>query len=205
MTLTHEFYRKVLHLLLILIPLAYHHFGKWPTLMVLSPIATIVVSLDYFRRSNPKIKMIFAKIFAPILREHELDGDKLCGASFVALAACINFLLFKEEIAITSFLILIISDTLAALIGKSFPSQPFFEKSFIGSAAFFISGFIILLSCGAFFDSKAWFYLFGFFALFCVTIIEARPSFLKLDDNFTIPIVFSVIMTFFDILWNYSY
>ncbi len=205
MNLTNEICRKFLHLLLILIPIGYCQFGKWTSLLILSPVAITIISMDYLRRKNPKIKIIFAKIFRPILREHELDGEKFCGASWVFLAACVNFFLFKEEIAVTAFVILVISDALAALVGKSFPSQPFFEKSFSGSAAFFISGFVILLSCGAIFDSRIWFYLFGFFALFCVTVIEARPSLIKIDDNFTIPIAFSSIMTFFDIIWSYSY
>jgi len=203
MSLTNEFYRKILHLLLIIIPIAFCKLGKWKFLMIVAPITTLVVSLDYLRRKNPKIKIIFAKIFAPILRGHELDGDKLCGASWVGLAACLNFFLFKEPIAVTAFTILVICDAMAALVGRTFPSQPFFEKSFNGSAAFFISGFIILLTCGSIFHVKIWFYIFGFFALFCAMMIEARPSFLKVDDNFTIPIVFSSIMAVFDLIWHY--
>lgn len=160
---------------------------------------------DYLRRKNPQIAKFFVKIFSVILRPHELSGDKLCGASWVGFAACLNFLLFKSEIAVTSFAIFVVSDGLSALIGKAFPGRPFFEKSLNGALAFFISGTIVLLICGAIFHSKAWFYLIGFFALFCVTIIESRPSLFKIDDNFTIPIGFSLIMTFFDLVWNYSY
>lgn len=200
-----EIYRKLVHLLLLLIPITYYHFGKWQSLMIFVPISTVFISLDYLRRKNPKIKIIFAKIFGSILREHELTGDKLCGASFVALATCINFSIFTAEIAVTSFAILAICDAVAALVGKSIPSKPFFEKSTAGSVAFFISGTIILFICGGVFDSRFWFYFFGFFALFCVTVIEARPTLFNTDDNFTIPIGFSVIMTFFDVIWNYSY
>lgn len=205
MNLTHESYRKSLHLLLILIPMAFLHFGKWQTLLVLAPISIFVISLDFLRRKSPKIKNLFGKIFGAILREHELSGEKLSGASFVFLAACINFFVFKIEIATAGFLILVISDAFAALVGKAVPSQPFFEKSIAGSAAFFFSAVAILIGCGIFFDSKAWFYLFGFVAVFAVTIIEARPSFIGIDDNFTIPLMFSAIVTFFDLVWNYSY
>lgn len=205
MNLANESLRKILHLLLILIPICYYDLGKWMTLAILAPLSFVVVGLDYGRRTNVKIHQIFIKIFGPILRPHELEGKKLCGASTVAIAACINFLLFKEEIAITAFMILVISDLAAALVGKAFLSGPFFEKTVNGSLAFFITGLAILISCGVFFESKIWFYLFGLFALFCVTIIEARPSLTKIDDNLTIPLVFSIIMTFFDLIWNYSY
>jgi dolichol kinase len=205
MDIKHEFYRKSFHLLLILIPIIYYNLGRLQSLMLLLPITAIVVGFDYCRRKNSAIQNIFVKIFQPILRPHEIDGNKLCGSSWVAIAASINFLLFKEEIAITSFMILVISDTAAALIGKNFPSRPFFEKSFFGSLAFFISGAVLIISCGMFFHARTWFYLFGSFALFCTTMIEARPSLFKIDDNFIIPISFSVIMTFFDLVWNYNY
>jgi dolichol kinase len=74
-----------------------------------------------------------------------------------------------------------------------------------GSSAFFVSALVILIICGISFDVGAWYYLFGIFAIFCVTILEARPSFVGIDDNFLIPIVFAVEMSFFDIVWNMSY
>lgn len=202
MNLVTEIYRKSLHLLLILIPMAFVHFGKEKTLTVLVPLTAIIVLLDYLRRKNPQIKLFFGKIFNPILREHEIGGEKLCGASWVFIGACLNFFLFKENIAVTGFMILVISDTLASLVGKSVVSQPFFEKSLAGSIAFFISALIILIICGNIYHVRFWFYLFGLFAIFCTTMLEARPSLIKIDDNFLIPISFSLIMTIFDIMWK---
>jgi dolichol kinase len=94
---------------------------------------------------------------------------------------------------------------LASLVGRSIPSDPFFEKSFSGSLTFFISALTILFVCGGFFHVGLWFYFIGLFAVFCVTLLEARPSLFNLDDNFIIPVGFCVIMTFFDLVWNYSY
>lgn len=205
MNLKNDIYRKCFHLLLLTFPIAYHFLGKSKSLILFAPIALLVVSTDFARRKSPKLNQIFNKIFAPILKDHEKAGDKFCGASFVLAAACLNFLLFKELIAVTAFVILAISDSAASIIGKAVPSQPFFEKSRAGSAAFFFSALLVLFSCGLFFNAKLWFYLFGFFAVFCVTMFEARPSFLEVDDNFSIPIGFSVIVTFFDLVWNYSY
>lgn len=205
MNLAHESLRKSLHFALILIPILYCHFGKWPFLMAAAPIALFVVGLDYLRRDKPKINQIFVTIFRPILRNFELGGKKLCGASFVALSICFVFLVFTKEIAVTAFTILVISDGLAALVGKAVVSQPFYEKSLAGAAAFAVSGFVVLITCGIIFDSRAWFYIFGLFALFCVTMLESRPSILNIDDNFTIPVGFATIMGFFDILWNYNY
>jgi dolichol kinase len=200
-----ELLRKAVHFLLILIPLTYYFLGKWQSLIIFAILTALLVPLDYARRTSPKLNQIFLKFFSPILREHEKDGSRLCGASWVAMAACVNFFLFKPEIAITAFLILVFSDGIAPLVGKSIPSQPFFEKSLAGSSAFLISGLMVVISCGIFFDSKTWFYLFGFFALFCITVIEARPNLFNIDDGFTVPIGFSAIVTFFDLMWNYNY
>lgn len=200
-----ELYRKLAHLLLILIPIAYYYLGKWQSLTIFAIAAAIIVPLDYWRRRNEVVRNIFGKVFGIILRHHESDGQRLCGASWVAIATCVNFLLFQEAIAVTAFTILVISDAAAAIIGRSFSSQPFFEKSLYGSIAFAVSGFVVLVTCGIIFDVKFWFYIFGVFALFVSTLLEARPSLLKLDDNFVIPISFSLIMTIFDIMWSYSY
>ncbi len=204
-SLKSETYRKLLHVLLIFVPIIYMKIGKWPSVAIFAAIATIVVGLDYSRRNNPAIKTIFSKIFGLVLRPHETAGDKLCGASWVALSACITFLCFIPEVAVTAFAILAISDAAAAIVGRNFPSEPFFEKTKNGSAAFFLSAFVVLVACGIMFHSGFWFYFFGIFSLAVVTLLEARPSMFRIDDNFLIPISFAVTMTIFDVMWNYSY
>lgn len=205
MSLKIESYRKFLHFLLIIIPILYILLGGKITVYILAPITVFIVSLDYLRRKNLKINSFFLRLFQFILREHEKTGEKLSGASFVFLGATLNFLFFKPAIAVCGFTILVISDGLAALVGKAFPSRPFFEKSLNGSLAFFISAFAVLIICAMSFEMGFWFYFFGTFTVACLTIIEARPSLFKIDDNFLIPIFFAIEMSFFDILWNYTY
>ncbi len=199
-----ELYRKAFHLFLLIIPFSYCYFGKTVSLIVFAILTAILLAFDYSRRNNEKIRNIFTKLFGKILRDHELNGEKLCGASFVGIAACTTFLFFDKKIAVTAFAILAISDTMAAIIGRSIKSPPFFEKSTAGAAAFFISGIIVLIVCGLIFKVKALFYFFGLIALGATTIIESRPSFLNLDDNLTIPLSFSVVMTLFDLMWYYT-
>jgi dolichol kinase len=204
-SLKNEIHRKIAHFSLILIPILYCVLGKWISVSIFILLSSAIVSLDYLRRTNPAMREIFFKIFGTIIKPHEFDGDKFSGVSWVAFATCLNFLLFKDEIAVTAFLILVVCDAAAAIIGKNFSSPEFFEKTQNGSLAFFASGFLVILICGLSFGSGFWFYFFGLFALVVVTIIEARPSLIDIDDGFLIPISFSVIMTFFDIMWNYAY
>jgi len=123
----------------------------------------------------------------------------------VLMAVCVNFFFFKTEIIVASFLILAISDASAALIGKRIKSSPFFEKSLAGSTAFFLSALLVLFGCGIFFNSPTWFYIFGIIAVAATTVIEARPSLFNIDDNFSIPVGFALILTMFDLAWNYVF
>lgn len=203
MNIANEIYRKSLHFLLILFPIFYCFLGKWKAMLIIAPIATVIVLIDHFRRVSPKLQEIFVKIFGSVLRPHEIENkDKLSGASSVMIAACINFLLFRPEIAVISFSILVISDGLAAIVGKAIPSQPFFEKSRAGALTFFISALLILIVCGLHFHVHWWFYLFGIFSVVCVTVIESRPSLLDVDDNISIPLTFSLLMTGFVFMWG---
>jgi dolichol kinase len=200
-----EIYRKIFHLLLLLVPIGYYFLGKWKLLAILIPISIIVISLDFYRRKNQEIQSYFVKIFGPILLEHKIEQDKFCSASYACFAITLMFLLFKPEIAILGTLILIICDSTAAIIGKNFQSEPFFEKTLYGSAAFFISGILILTACGLHYNFKASLYIFGLFSLFVATMIEARPNLLNIDDNFTAPFSFALTLSIFDLIWNYSY
>ena len=203
MNLNNELKRKSLHFLLILIPILFCIFGKTLSMIILIPLTCAIVWLDYMRFKNQKIHDIFTKFFRNILRPHELEERKLCGVSFVALSASLNFLIFPKEIAVIGFTILVISDSLAAIIGKSIVSQPFYEKSFAGSTAFFISAVAVVIILGIYFDVKFLFYFFGFLCALFVAVLEARPSIFKIDDNFLIPTAFCLPMEFFNLMWNF--
>ncbi|MBL6664454.1 MAG: hypothetical protein ISQ34_01265 [Rickettsiales bacterium] len=199
-----ELYRKSFHLLILLIPLTYHFLGKWESVKIFAILTAIMVSIDILRQHSKKFGDIFVALFGKILRSKEIEGG-LCGASYVGLSSCFCFSLFKGEFAVTAFLILTISDMLAAIFGKSLQSREFFEKSKAGSVTFFASAMLVLVGCGSFYNLDWWFYVLGTFGVFVVTMFEARPSFIKIDDNFAIPVGFCLVMTFFDIILNYQF
>lgn len=203
MTLTKELYRKSFHILLIIIPISFCYLEKKVSMMILLTLCFIVVGLDYYRRKNNKIQQLFIKFFSKILRPHEIDGQKLCGASFVFLSASLTFGLLPKVIAVTGFVILAISDTLASLVGKSIKSQPFFDKTFAGSMAFFISAFVVVIINGIIFKTSFLFYFFGFFCALLTTLVEARSGLFELDDNFLIPVSFGFTMGVFNYMWNF--
>jgi dolichol kinase len=201
-SLFREFARKGFHLILLILPIGYYFLGKWQMLQILTPITAIVVLVDYFRSKNDILAAIFNKVFGLILRQKELEKGKFCGATFALIAALLIFLIAKKEIAITSFLILAVCDLMASLVGKSIKSANFYEKSVAGSAAFFLSGIVVLIISGQILSFGIWFYFFAIFALFVAMILEARPSYLGIDDNFVVPISYSIVMMIFDLMWH---
>lgn len=201
-----EIQRKLFHILTILfLPLLYIFMSKKHMLMLIFPLSILIIAADFYRHRIPTIELIFSKAFGHILRETELVQNSWTGASFMAMAALIVFTVCPKSIAICAFSILAVSDCLAALVGKKMTSKEFFEKSTAGSITFGISAIVILIICGIFTHQHLGYYFFGAFAVFATTIIEARPSFFSVDDNLTIPVVFSTVMMFFGLVWNLHY
>lgn len=202
MPIKQEFYRKIFHLFLFLIPFFFMKFGKNEFLLNFIPLTVIVVVVDYYRCKFDKINQIIALFFKVIMRDKELNQKKLSGMSWVFAGASLNFLIFDKVIAVTGFCILIFADAMAAIIGKSIKSSPFYEKSRAGSLAFFITAVIVILISGLYFDCRPLFYFFAIFIAMFITFIEAYPSLFIFDDNLLIPMAFGVCMTLLDFMWH---
>lgn len=197
--LTQEIQRKLFHLIIAILPILYFFLSKTLLLFILVPICSVIILVDHFRHQNPKLARIFNRIFTPLLRDHEKKG--YTGATYFSIAALITFILFSKTIAINAFLILAISDSCAAIFGKKIISKKFFEKSMAGSLAFFLSAVIIVIFVGIIFKENIFYYLFAIISALVATIIEARPNLLKLDDNLTIPLSFSLVFMAFATIW----
>ncbi len=183
-----ELYRKLIHLTSLSIPIVYYFITAETAALILGILAGVALVIDLGRYIHPEIGKIFYKYFGFLLREHELDHKKknLNGATYVLISALISVLIFPKVIFISAFSILIISDSLAALIGRKFGKHKFLSKSLEGTLTFFVSACIVILftpKVGGFFDE----YLIGFIAAFVGAIVE-NISFKLVDDNLSIPL-----------------
>lgn len=181
-----EIIRKSIHLCSLAIPLVYYWISKVEALSILIPLALVLGVLDVARLFHPPTGRLYAKYLGFLLRPHERHdrGRSLNGATYVLLSAIICIILLPKIIFITAFAVLIISDTSAALIGRRFGRHRFFNKSVEGTAAFFVSGLIVV----ALAPKAAWLpaeYAIGAFAVLVGAIVEASPF--PLDDNLSIP------------------
>jgi dolichol kinase len=183
-----ELIRKSIHLCSISIPVLYFFTPRTAALAVLIPLTLLFVTIDVARYYHRPIENWFYGTFGWLLRSKEADREKkrLNGATYVLISATLAVIIFPKLIAVTAFMILIISDLTAALVGKRFGKHPFLGKSLEGSLAFFLSALLvvgIMPKVGYGWGE----YAIGAAAALAGAVIEALP--IDIDDNLSVPLV----------------
>ena len=183
-----ELVRKLIHLFSLSIPVIYYFIPTSTSISILASLTAFAFIVDGGRFFSKSFGKLFYKLFGFLLRKHELDNNKknLTGATYVLLSALICALIFPKVIFVTAFTILIISDSMAALIGRKFGKRKFLRKSFVGTLSFFISASIVVIltpKVGNFSME----YIIGIIAAFVGAIVE-NISYGFADDNLSIPI-----------------
>ncbi len=196
-----EVVRKLIHLCSLAIPIIYYFIPRSSAILILSVVTFFAVVLDLGRYLSPAVGKVFYKIFGFLLRKHEIDHTKknLNGATYVFISALICVIIFPKILFITAFTVLIISDSMAALIGRKFGRHKFLAKSFEGTLTFFISASIVILFTPKV-EGNLTEYLIGFIAAAVGAIVE-NLSFGFFDDNLSIPISIGLTMWLLYIIW----
>jgi dolichol kinase len=186
-----EIWRKAIHLSSIVIPVFYFFTPKETALLVSATLMVLATALDLGRHYYSPVRRLFHAIFGSVLRSHERDrhAKRLNGGTYVLIAATLSILVFPKLIAITGFLILIVSDLAAALIGKKFGKRKFLGKSVEGSSAFFVTAMMVIAVTPKV-GYGAGEYLLGAAAALAATVVEAGVPWI--DDNLSIPLTVGV-------------
>ncbi|MDB5035884.1 MAG: Dolichol kinase [Chlorobi bacterium] len=191
-----EFQRKMIHLSSFGIPILYSLLPKSTMLWLLVPATVLGLVIEYLRVRSEPVDRVIQKLFGGMLRSHERRGGKarVSGATWVLLSATICILLFPKVVMITGFVVLIVSDTVAALIGRRFGRHRFLEKSVEGSSAFAVSAILMVIIVALLFHAPWQFIAAGAVASVVAAVVEAMSYGVNIDDNLTIPTSFSVVM-----------
>lgn len=170
-------------------PLIYYFAGYEITLAGNILLLLIMLFIDYGRVYIPSVKRLYMHYIGPVLRHHEKESDKVIfsGGTFIVLASLLCIILFPQPVAITAVLVIIYSDTAAAVIGKNFGKIKIGSKTVEGSAAFLVTALILVTVTPKVTYTKEE-YIAGYIAAFFTTIFEALP--LRIDDNISIPLFF---------------
>ena len=191
-TIEFEIKRKSFHLCSTFFPLFYIFISKINMCIFLLIITLITLCLDTYRHSNIKIKEFVDKFFGFCMRDGEKNiPTKLSGASYMAMGLLLSCVLFDKGLAINSWLILIISDCFAAIVGICFGKALYNGKSIEGSVAFFISAvFMSIFSYFLIFYNTS----FGIIIISCfvTTLVEFFSNDWEINDNFSIPLTYAV-------------
>ena len=189
-----ELVRKLIHLCSLSIPIIYYFITRNDAIIILSILTALALISDLSRYYLKSAGKIFYNIFGFLLRKHEVDYKKknLNGATYVFISALLCVIIFPKVIFITAFSILIISDSLAALIGRKFGKHKFLSKSLEGTLTFFVSASIVVLFTPKI-EGSIGEYVIGIVAAFIGAIVE-NISFGLADDNLSIPLSIGLIM-----------
>ena len=195
-----ELIRKGIHICSLSIPIVVYYVSRETALLIFTPLAVIALILEFFRYRSEIVAKVFYFFFGEILRKHEVESKKklLTGGTYVLVSAALCVFLFPKVLFVMGFSILIISDTLAAFVGKTVGKHKIHGKTFEGSLAFFVSAILVILLTPKITYSGTE-YIIGFVGAFIATIVELF-SFGLLDDNFSIPLFSGGVMWLFYIL-----
>lgn len=161
--------------------------------LALAALAAGGLGLDLARFRMDGLNRIFLRWLAPLLKSGE--RSRVTGATYMAIAALVVFLVFDRPVAVAALLFLSMGDPAAALVGSRVPGPRIFGKSPVGTVAFIAVSWVAvaaLVSAGVI-D-----YHWGFLAGAAIAgLAELAP--LPVDDNITVPISAGAAMYFFGV------
>ena len=202
---TSELARKGIHLSSLMIPIVYLQLDHWTGISILTAMTIASLLIDAMMHYHAPTRRVMHALVGPMLRPHEIASEvfRLTGASWVLIAATMTFLVFPKVISTTSFTVLIVSDTAAALIGRRFGKRRFFDKTLVGTTFFVISAILVSMVYQHVFHLGPWFLVSGIVASLVCGVVEAASTRLNLDDNISIPSSFALTMLAMDSLGEF--
>lgn len=190
MLLRSELKRKAIHLASFSIPLGYYLTPDlWQRDWERALLAAVILSLaiEVFRLNHLPTRKLFRHFFGELLRNHE--EVSLLGSTYLLIACLLSIHLFPKPIAVLALAFLIVGDTMAAIVGKWLGRTRIFDKTLEGSAACFVTCYLLTLLV-----PEIPFHV-AIVGAVTATVFELLP--IPLDDNFRIPLSAGFAMDFF--------
>lgn len=190
---TAELQRKGIHLCSLLIPLGAWFLPRLETVLILVAMLFVSVLFDLERsRPGPAGRLInhwLGFMIRPHEREARGNSVPLAGSTWMLLSAVITFAIFPKPIAVAAFAMLILCDTVAALVGRRLGTIRFGPKgkSVEGTAAFFAMGVAVVAVVPGI---PLW---IGIAGAAVAATAEALPW--DWDDNLTVPLLSGLAMS----------
>lgn len=181
-----EVLRKIIHISTAIIPMLYFYYLNREQISILMIfLLLLILTGDILRIYVTKLGQIYENLFGKLLRPSESD-KQLNGATMLLFGFTLAVLLFKKDIAIISMLILALSDSFAAIAGKSFGRIKLQGKTLEGSVTFFLITWVV---AGLFNENTG----INVLGAALITVFELYSD--KLNDNISIPLFSGLFFT----------
>ena len=192
-----ELLRKAIHLSSLWIPAAIYFMPKFVLIPILMIILTGNIILEYgnFKKYSWARKS-FGVLFFRTLRNKEMSREnfQFTGAIYVLTSAILCLCFFGKEVACIALTVMLICDSVAALVGRSVGKVKIHNnKSLEGTMAFFVTAVIINLLFWPIYP----FTIKSLVACLVATLAELYEDKIEIDDNLSVPMFFSVVLTWF--------
>ncbi len=189
-----ELRRKSIHLLGLVFPILYIFTTRYTAIIAVGGLLAIVLGVELLKVFLPAFRVIFVRIFSPMLRSQERRGG-LTGTTYYLIGSFLCILFFDKTLAIVCLGFLTLGDLFAALIGKQWGRIKLFSrKSLEGSLACFVVCTVIALLM-RFHPAVA------ITGAIVATLIELLP--LGVDDNVAMPLISGLAMHLLISNWQF--
>jgi len=166
----------------------YNIFTKVPSLYILGSVTLVLVAFDIFRLMHKKTNEVLKTKVKALLRKTEFKKFSSFTIFFVALF--LTLFIFPKEIAFIASFFLIYGDIVGKLFGLAFGKHKILNKTLEGTLAYIgsvlIMGYILYTSL----EISLIVLILG-----CISAPLVEMFSMKVNDNFTVPLITGSIMT----------
>jgi len=190
-----EVLRKAIHLLALVVPLMMALLGKTEALVLLVPTTVLILSGDVLRVRSAWVARLVTRFFGFLMRPEEqppVGGSiKINGASWVLLSATLLTVVFPIRIAVPAFVMFMLSDAAAALVGRRYGRIHWggSPRTVEGSLAFLLLGLGVMALLAPFSEIVFW---VGAVSVGAATLAEVPAG--PLNDNLRVPMVAATVL-----------
>lgn len=190
-----EIRRKAVHLSSLWMPVMIYILPQQTAvcLFLCLLIGDFIFEYGYYKRYHWARK-IFGSLFYKTLRNEEMLGRKFhpTGSIYVLTAALICSYFFNKYTAIIGLTVMLVSDSAAALVGKTYGRIKIYKnKTLEGTLAFFFSAVLVNIILSGIHP----FGIYSILACGAATLAELFEDKIKIDDNLSVPLLTAGILS----------